>query len=288
MLIDWFTVGAQSLNFLLLVYLLKRFLYQPILHAIDAREKKIADKLASADQLKADAEKQRQSFEDNNREFDQQKQQLLQEAVSAANAQKEHLLAAAKASAAVSRQKALEGLNKEIQSLQDEIAQQSLQHIYANSQKLLQDLAGLDLQQRIFEVFVKRLKEQLQQPSTEETNEQAAGLPAAITKAKGQLTLRSAFALTAKQQDVIKQCLAAVRPTLPADTSALKFVVEPSLICGVELLADGWKLSWTTEDYLANLQTSGKALAKLLPTNDAEQEAHQQLIVRPETTKDVE
>ncbi len=34
--IDWFTVGAQALNFLILVWLMKRFLYKPILNAIDA------------------------------------------------------------------------------------------------------------------------------------------------------------------------------------------------------------------------------------------------------------
>ena len=38
MLIDWFTVGAQTLNFLILVWLMKRFLYKPVLDAIDARE----------------------------------------------------------------------------------------------------------------------------------------------------------------------------------------------------------------------------------------------------------
>ncbi|NLX99005.1 MAG: hypothetical protein GXY83_22905 [Rhodopirellula sp.] len=32
--IDWFTVAAQVVNFLILVWLLKRFLYKPILHAI--------------------------------------------------------------------------------------------------------------------------------------------------------------------------------------------------------------------------------------------------------------
>ena len=48
MLIDWFTVGAQALNFLLLVWLLKRFLYQPILDAISAREQRTALQLADA------------------------------------------------------------------------------------------------------------------------------------------------------------------------------------------------------------------------------------------------
>ena len=44
--IDWFTVAAQALNFGALVWLLKRFLYGPILQAVDAREKRIADELA--------------------------------------------------------------------------------------------------------------------------------------------------------------------------------------------------------------------------------------------------
>ena len=48
MLIDWFTVGAQALNFIILVWLLKRFLYKPILNAVDAREKRIAAELADA------------------------------------------------------------------------------------------------------------------------------------------------------------------------------------------------------------------------------------------------
>ena len=39
MLINWFTVFAQAINFLILVWLLKQFLYKPVLHAIDERRK---------------------------------------------------------------------------------------------------------------------------------------------------------------------------------------------------------------------------------------------------------
>ena len=52
MLIDWFTVVAQTVNFLVLVWLLKRFFYRPILNAIDAREQRIAAALAEADAKK--------------------------------------------------------------------------------------------------------------------------------------------------------------------------------------------------------------------------------------------
>jgi F-type H+-transporting ATPase subunit b len=46
--IDWFTVAAQVINFVILVLLLKRFLYRPILHAIDERENRIASDIADA------------------------------------------------------------------------------------------------------------------------------------------------------------------------------------------------------------------------------------------------
>ena len=62
MLIDWFTVGAQVLNFLILVWLMKRFLYQPILRAIDAREERIAKELADAQARRIEAQKEHDEF----------------------------------------------------------------------------------------------------------------------------------------------------------------------------------------------------------------------------------
>ena len=57
MLMDWFTIGAQALNFLILVWLMRRFLYKPILHAIDAREQRIAKEIADADAKKSRSRK---------------------------------------------------------------------------------------------------------------------------------------------------------------------------------------------------------------------------------------
>ena len=62
MQINWFTVIAQILNFLILVWLLKRFLYKPILNAIDEREKKIASQLKDADNRESMAKKEQDEF----------------------------------------------------------------------------------------------------------------------------------------------------------------------------------------------------------------------------------
>ena len=48
MSIDWITVAAQIANFLVLVWLLKRFLYRPILDGIDAREGEISHRMQEA------------------------------------------------------------------------------------------------------------------------------------------------------------------------------------------------------------------------------------------------
>ena len=91
MLIDWFTVGAQALNFLILVWLMKRFLYQPILHAIDAREKRIAAKLGDAAKKEAEAKKERDTFLHKNDEFDQQRAALLTKATEEAKTERQRL-----------------------------------------------------------------------------------------------------------------------------------------------------------------------------------------------------
>ena len=113
MLIDWFTVGAQAINFLILVWLLKRFLYKPILHAIDAREKRIAAQLADAEAKKAEAEKERDAFEQKNEAFDRQRAALLKKATDEAKAERQRLLDEARRAADALGAKRQEALRDE-------------------------------------------------------------------------------------------------------------------------------------------------------------------------------
>src|SRR6202051_476817 len=105
MLIDWFPVGAQALNFLILVWLMKRFLYKPILDAIDAREKRIASELADADTMKSEAHRERDEFEQKNQAFDSHRATLLSEATAEVKAERARLLDAARQSAEASSAK---------------------------------------------------------------------------------------------------------------------------------------------------------------------------------------
>ena len=91
MRIDWFTVAAQVVNFLILVWLLKRFLYKPILDAIDAREKRVAKRLADADSKQAEANQEHDAFQRKNEAFDRERDGLLSEAKDQVEAERKRL-----------------------------------------------------------------------------------------------------------------------------------------------------------------------------------------------------
>ena len=56
MLIDWFTVIAQIVNFLILVALLKHFLWGRLVRVIDDREQRVATQVAEAEKKNKTAE----------------------------------------------------------------------------------------------------------------------------------------------------------------------------------------------------------------------------------------
>src|ERR1700687_1327815 len=135
MLIDWFTVGAQTLNFIILVWLLKRFLYKPILNAVDAREKRIAAELADADAKKAEAQKEGDECQHRNEEFDQQRAALLSKATDEANAECQRLLDDARKAPDALSVKRMDALRNDAHQLSQAIARRTRQEVFAIARK---------------------------------------------------------------------------------------------------------------------------------------------------------
>ena len=157
MLIDWFTVGAQALNFIILVWLLKRFLYKPILHAVDAREMLIAKELADASAKMAEAKKAHDEFEHKNAEFDSQRAALLAKATDEATAERLRLLDEARKAADAQNAKRQETLRTEARNLSQAIRRRTQQEVFAIARKALTDLASASLEERMAETFIRRL-----------------------------------------------------------------------------------------------------------------------------------
>ncbi len=240
--IDWFTVVAQVVNFLILVWLLKRFLYKPILDAIDAREKRIADELAQANATMAKAQQERDDFEQRNKTFDEERAALLKRATDEAKAERDRLFEVARKEADTLSAKRHDAIQAQQQSLSNEITRRTQQEVFAVARKTLHDLAAASLEERMSDVFVQHLRAL--------SGEAKSELATSIQTTKQPSRVRSAFELPPEQQSKIQ---AALNETVATDVQ-IQFETEPDLISGIELSVNGKKMSWSVSEYLKTLE----------------------------------
>ena len=250
MLIDWFTVIAQVINFLILVWLLKRFLYRPILNAIDAREKRIAMELADADTIKTEAQQVRDAFQHKNAEFDKQRNAYLKQATDEAHAERQRLLDIARQESDDLRAKQQQALLNEQRSLNEALSRCARDEVFAIARKTLADLAGTTLEERMTEIFLGRLREL--------NKDEMADLKSAFIASPRSLLVRTAFDLPAEQRAEIET---AIKETLGKEKQ-IQFETAPDLVCGIEVSADGQKIAWSIAEYLATLAASVDNLLK--------------------------
>lgn len=246
--IDGFTLGAQVLNFLILVGLLKHFLYKPILAAIDAREARIAAERAAADAIKAKAETALQALQAQTAGLDQDRAALMQKATEEAATEGKRLLVAAQAAADALTAKRAMALLAEAEALDKSLTRRARDEVFAIARQTLQDLADVGLEDRICAAFTHKL-------ATLPASERLA-LREGFQNATGPIPLRSAFALTEAQLGTLR---AALQQSF-ATEAVLHLETAPDLIGGIELTVGGQKLAWSIADYLTRLRTGVDAV----------------------------
>ena len=274
MLINWFTVFAQAVNFLILVWLLKRFLYKPILHAIDEREKGIAAQLAKAEAKVAEAQRERDDFQHKNEAFDKERAALLKKATDEAIAERERLLDIAQKDADALRAKREETLRNEQRNLGQDIIRWTQKEVFAIARKTLADLATASLEERMGDVLVRRVRAL--------NGAAKAQLATAFKTSNHTVSVHSAFDLPPAQRSAIES---AVKETFAPDAH-VQFETAPELVSGIELSTNGQKVAWSIANYLATLEKSAGELlhvdAKPESKPDAKSKSEPKAEARPE------
>ena len=254
MFLDWFTVTAQVVNFLILVWLLKRFLYRPVLRAIEEREKRIASQLRAADEKQQEARKELDQFRQKNESFGREREALLAGATSEAAAERRRLTEEARQEAEVLRGRLKEALRHERENLSRDLGNRTRQEVFAIARKALSDLAGASLEQRATEVFICRLREL--------NGEEKAKLTAYLQLSRHAVIVRSAFELPREQQTTVQR---AITEMLGAEVQ-VQFETSAALVSGIELVTNGHKVAWSIDDYLGSLE---KNVSEVLEMNHA-------------------
>lgn len=238
MLINWFTVIAQIINFLILVWLLRRFLYKPVLKAIEKREKRIADELEDADRKKAEAEKEQKDYKKKIDEIEARRSSLLKEATQDAKKEQQRLLEEARTKYEELRTRLEKSLQEEQEQIATEVRNKTQQEVFAIARKVLTNLASHSLEEQITAVFLRKI--------TELNHEERQTFISALKQGEEPVVLRSAFKIIPEQQEAVRKTL---QDTLKGDIR-LNFQNSPDIIGGIELSANGYKIAWSIEDYL--------------------------------------
>ncbi len=253
MLIDWFTVAAQALNFLVLVVVLKVVLYDRILRAIDTREARITARLEDAARQRREAETAAAALRAERAELDQRAAALLAEARQAAADERRDLVRRARDEVAALRASWEASLAREQQRVLAELQERVGRQVCEVSRRVLADLADADLERQVLVVAARRLEAD---PSA--TRDLADAVAGGATP-----VVATAFPL---DDDARRQVTEIVRRQLPEGPPPT-FTTDPTLVCGLEVRAGGHAVGWSVASHLDGLEA---AIAEVLPTVDVD------------------
>ncbi len=232
MSIDWITVIAQIANFLLLVWLLKRFLYRPILDGIDAREAEIARRMAEAGQAQKKAQAAEAEYRKQQAQLLSDRNAMVDQALSASENQRDTLLADAHAKLEQEQKDWHTHLERERHRFTAQLQRAGEGALLELTRKALRDLADASLE----EAIARHAGARLQALATELGH--AAG-----DSSEAVATTREALADAAQAQ--IQTDLDTLLPGLK-----LRFEIDPHQAPGLILRVGGAQVAWTVDSYI--------------------------------------
>ena len=241
MLIDWFTVIAQVVNFLVLVLLLRWLLYRPVLRIMRQRQEAIEAEWSAARQQQAAARQSEDHFCRQSQELEQLRSEHLAAMHAAIAEEKQLLLENLRNDLSQQRREWQEQLQQEIASSQTALSQTMARQVIQAVRQLLTKLAGVELESQLVATFA----DQLSQLDLASLIPWRGGNPGPLAA-----EVRSSTELTATQQH---QLQALLQQQLPGPLT-VTFVLAPELLCGLELRLPGQTIGWTLAQELQGLQ----------------------------------
>lgn len=240
--INWFTVIAQIVNFLILVWLLKRFLYKPVLDAIDAREKKIASQLEDAATKKAEAKRDKDLFRQKNEAFDKERAEKMNEVHEQIDSEKQRLFEEVRKESTVLRSKFEESLKQQEQEITDRLKRKTKDAVFEIAKKTLSDLADVNLEQQVVTVFIEKIRSLDGAAKTKFID--------ALKNNEGSVTVKSVFELSMSSKQELEKAM----EKITEKQNDFQYQLEPELVSGIKIETASYQLSWTIDSYLDALK----------------------------------
>lgn len=242
MQLDWFTFLAQIVNFLILLFLLQRFLYGPIIKAMEKREKNIADRMNEARSKLAEAERDAEDYRAKKREFEQEKSDLMEKSRNEADNYRKDLMHRAREEVDKIEKNWHEAIMREQSTFMHDLSQRVESQILAIARRLIRDLANTEIERQAILVFFERMKEL--------KAEEWETVSSMVKESEKKMTIRTRFEI---DEEWRKELVEILKKQFGEDVKPL-FETSSELGFGIEIRVGGRKLAWTLDSYLGMLE----------------------------------
>jgi len=219
--IDWWTLALQTVNVLILIWILGRFFFRPVADLVAKRREEAVKLLADAEAARKEAEDLRAEAARLRAEIDAQRDRLIADARKAAETEKTSLLAQLSAELEQHRKDAAIGVEKERAAMQRAVLDRANELSVQIARRLLERLPA----SAAFSAFLEGLSGELGKLPAESRNGLAASDP------DHPLEVVAALTLDDKQIARVREMIhAALGSELP-----MRLSCDPNLIAGFEI-----------------------------------------------------
>jgi len=237
--LNWSTFVLEIINFLILVWILKRFFYQPVLEVIARRRAGIEKTRADAQQLQDEAQALRSQYENRLTEWDKERRAVREQLVKEIEAERAQRLQMLSGELAQERERSAIVEQRRLENLQRQLEQTALNQGAQFATRLLSVAAGPQLQEKLIELLLQQLDTLSAAPIED--------LRSGVGAAPDSIRVTSAFTLDkpvrGHLEEVLSACIGARLP--------FQYQEDTELLAGVRITVGAWVLHANLKDELA-------------------------------------
>jgi F-type H+-transporting ATPase subunit b len=247
---DLFTFIATIVNFIILVVLLRIFLYDRVLEAVRKRQEKIHAKWEDAEEEKRQAGEEKKRYARQAEELSEKEQAILKQTQLEAESRRKEILRDAKKEFEEKKEQWQRSLDRKEKSLTHVIRENITAEVVTLTKRIIGDLADADLQNKIAELFVRKLRNI--------DADEKAKIRQELQEGEKRI-VNSSFALSREQKQNIRGALGLDKK------AAIEFTKKEDRVLGLELVSGDKVYAWHVDDYLDRvekniLQTARKGM----------------------------
>jgi len=241
--IDLFTLAAQIINLIILLFLLRKFLYVPLLNAVETRQKLIADELQAAEDSRKNAQSIEKKYLRKLTGLEKEKQNILANVHAEAEKMSVNLNKEAEKQYKNAQEQWQKRLQAQQQSFEITLQKMIAEYFLRFSNKALREILGTDADDLALSRLINKIKSL--------SDEKKAKLLHPLQN-KSNVLITTAHTLTAEKRNKIENFLHN-ELKIPVNVKFL-YKQDAELISGITLQADEELIDWSMQSYLQEFQ----------------------------------